>query len=162
MDPQFTQPVAEPRHLGARTGGARRAQPQFLHQDIGRGGEGDARLIRPQATTARPAELETIEEFLDPILDVPPRTVDPFVEEARRLAQIGHDEARVILGLAAGKLDDFRFDDDPVRCGPRGGGIGHVGIDRLGLAACGRALWVRLGHRRARGRGGGGPRAGAR
>ena len=33
--PQFEEPVAQPRHLGAGTGGARRAQPEFLHQHVG-------------------------------------------------------------------------------------------------------------------------------
>ena len=40
--PQFEEPVAQPHHLGARTGGARRAQPEFLHQHGGGGGEEDA------------------------------------------------------------------------------------------------------------------------
>ena len=45
-------------HLGASTGGPRRAQPEFLHQHIGRGGEEDAQLIRPEATAAGPTDLE--------------------------------------------------------------------------------------------------------
>ena len=37
--PQFEEPVAQPRHLGAGTGGARRAQPEFLHQYVSGCGE---------------------------------------------------------------------------------------------------------------------------
>ena len=74
-------------------------------------------------------------QFFDPILDVAARTVDPLVEEPRRLAQIRDDEARVVLRLAAGEPDDFRFDDDAARVVPRGGRVRHVGVDLLGLAA---------------------------
>jgi hypothetical protein len=38
-DAQLQQSRAQPRHLGAGTGGARGPQPEFLHEDIGRGGE---------------------------------------------------------------------------------------------------------------------------
>ena len=118
---QLEQPVAQPRHLGAGTGGPRRAQPEFLHQHIGRGGEEHAQLIGPEATAARPTDLEPIVEFLDPILDVAAGTVDPLVDEAWRLAQIGNDKARVVLRLAAGELDDLSFDDDAARMSPRAG-----------------------------------------
>ena len=94
--PQFEEPVAQPRHLGAGTGGARRAQPEFLHQHVGGGGEEHAQLIGPEATAARAVDLQAIEQFLDAVLDVAAGAVDPFIEEARRLAQIGHDEARVV------------------------------------------------------------------
>ena len=117
VGPQFEQPVAQPRHLGAGTCRTRRAQPEFLHEHVGRSGEEDAQLIDPEATAARPADLEAVVQLFDAILDVAPRTVDPFVEEPGRLAQIGDDEARIVLGLAAGELDDFRFDEDPARRG---------------------------------------------
>ena len=55
--PQFEEPVAQPRHLGAGTGGARRAQPEFLHQHVGGGGEQHAQLIGPEATAARAVDL---------------------------------------------------------------------------------------------------------
>ena len=55
--PQCEEPVAQPRHVGAGTGGARRAQPECLHQHVGGGGEEDAQLIGPEATAARAADL---------------------------------------------------------------------------------------------------------
>ena len=33
---EFEQPIAQPQHLGSGTRGARRAQPQFLHERIAR------------------------------------------------------------------------------------------------------------------------------
>ena len=65
--PQFG---AEPRHLGTGTGGARRAQAEFLHQHVGGGGEEHAQLIGPEATAARAVDLQAIEQFLDAVLDV--------------------------------------------------------------------------------------------
>ena len=82
-----------PGHLGASTGGPRRAQPEFLHQHIGRGGEEDAQLIRPEATAAGPTDLEPVVQLFDPILDVTAGTVDPLVNEPRRLPQIGDDRS---------------------------------------------------------------------
>ena len=132
---EFQQPVAEPGHLGARTPGMRRVQPQLLHQHVGRGGEEDAPLVRPAPTAARPPDLQAFVQFFDPMLDVAAGTVDPLVQEPRRLSQIRHDESRIVLRLAAGELDDFRFDNDPARVAPRGGRIRHVGVDVFGLAA---------------------------
>ena len=70
-DPQLQQPVAQPRHLAAGTRSTRRPQSQFLHEHVGRGGQEDAQLVRREQTAARAVDLQTIEQFLDPILDVP-------------------------------------------------------------------------------------------
>ena len=61
---ELEQPGAQPRHLGAGTGGARRAQPEFLHQHVGGGGEQHAQLIGPEATAARAVDLQAIEQLL--------------------------------------------------------------------------------------------------
>ena len=45
VGPQFEQPVAQPGHLGAGTRRTRRAQPELLHQDVGRS--------RPEVVTGR-------------------------------------------------------------------------------------------------------------
>ena len=82
--PQFEEPIAQPRHLGAGTGGARRAQPEFLHEHVGGGGEQHAQLIGPEATAARAVDLQAINQLLDAVLDVAAGAVDPFIEEARR------------------------------------------------------------------------------
>ncbi|MCA1560538.1 MAG: hypothetical protein LC804_09820 [Acidobacteria bacterium] len=39
MDAQFQQPLAQPRHLGARTRGARGSPAEFLHEDVRGGGQ---------------------------------------------------------------------------------------------------------------------------
>ena len=96
VDTQFEQSLAQPRHLGAGTRGARGAHAEFLHQDVRGSREEHAQLIGPEATAARPADLEPVVQFLDPIVDVAAGTVDALVHEARRLAQIGDDEARVV------------------------------------------------------------------
>ena len=119
--PNLREPVAQPRHLGAGTGGARRAQPEFLHQHVGGGGEEHAQLIGPEATAARAVDLQAIEQLLDPIFDVAAGAVDPFIEEARRLAQIGHDEARVVARLAVAEPDDLGLDHDAAVRGPTRG-----------------------------------------
>ena len=88
VDPQLQQPVAQPRHLAAGTRSTRRPQSQFLHEHVGRGGQEDAQLVRREQTAARAVDLQPIEQFLDPILDVPASTVDLLIDEARRLPQI--------------------------------------------------------------------------
>ena len=79
---ELEQPVAEPRHLGAGTRGARRAQPEFLQEHVSGGGQQDAQLVRPEPTAARAVELEAIDQFLDAVLDVAAGTVDPLVDES--------------------------------------------------------------------------------
>ena len=95
MDAQLQQALAQPRHLGAGTRGARGPQPEFLHEDVRRGREEHAQLIGPEATATRAPDLEPVVEFLDPIFDVAARTVDLLVDEPRRLPQIrDHQRAR--------------------------------------------------------------------
>ena len=94
VDPQLQQPVAQPRYLAAGTRSTRRPQSQFLHEHVGRGGQEDAQLVRREQTAARAVDLQPIEQFLDPILDVPASTVDLLIDEARRLPQIRHHEPR--------------------------------------------------------------------
>ena len=139
--PQCEEPVAQPRHTGAGTGGARRAQPEFLQEHVGGGGEVHAQLIGPEATATRAVDLQAIEQLLDPILDVAADAVDPFIEEARRLAQGGHDEARVVARVAVAEPDDLGLDHTAVTV-PRAGPMAGVGVDMRGLAA-GRALDLR-------------------
>ena len=83
VDPQLQQPVPQPRHLAAGTRSTRRPQSQFLHEHVGRGGQEDAQLVRREQTAARAVDLQPIEQFLDPILDVPASTVDLLIDEAR-------------------------------------------------------------------------------
>ena len=71
VDSQLQQPVPQPRHLAAGTRSTRRPQSQFLHEHVGRGGQEDAQLVRREQTAARAVDLQPIEQFLDPILDVP-------------------------------------------------------------------------------------------
>ena len=99
-------------------GGARRVQPQFLHEHVGCGGQKNAQLVRPESAAARAVELQVL-EFLDPVLDVATGAVDLLVEKTRRLPQVRHHETRVVPRLAVPETDDFGLDDDPARVAPR-------------------------------------------
>ena len=83
-----------------------------LHEHVGRGGQEDAQLVRREQTAARAVDLQPIEQFLDPILDVPASTVDLLIDEARRLPQIRHHEPRVVPRLAVSEANDFGLDHD--------------------------------------------------
>ena len=73
----------------------RGAQAEFLHEHVGGGRQEDAQLVRPELAAARTVDLQTVEQLLDAVLDIAAGTVDFLVDKARRLAQIGDDEARV-------------------------------------------------------------------
>jgi hypothetical protein len=60
MHAELEQPLAQPADLGAGTRRARRAEPEFLHQHIGGGGEEHAELIGSKATAARAAEVRRL------------------------------------------------------------------------------------------------------
>ena len=111
--------------LAAGTRSTRRPQSQFLHEHVGRGGQEDAQLVRREQTAARAVDLQPIEQFLDPILDVPASTVDLLIDEARRLPQIRHHEPRVVPRLAVSEANDFGLGHDPAlvvpTCGRRSG-----------------------------------------
>ena len=76
----------------------------------------------------------TIEQCLDPILDVSASTVDRLIDEARRLPQIRHHEPRVVPRLAVPEADDFSLDHHPALVAPRARGVADVGVDVRGLA----------------------------
>src|SRR3990172_4036346 len=88
VDAEREQPLTQRGHLRTGAGRARGPQPEFLHEDIRGGREEHAQLIGPEATATRAPDLEPVVEFLDPIFDVAPRTVDAFVDEPRCLPQI--------------------------------------------------------------------------
>ena len=120
--------------LAAGTRSTRRPQSQFLHEHVGRGGQEDAQLVRREQTAARAVDLQPIEQFLDPILDVPASTVDLLIDEARRLPQIRHHEPRVVRGSRSPRRTNFGLDHDSALVVPRAGGVAGVGIDVRGLA----------------------------
>ena len=99
-------------------------------------------MIGPEATAARAVDLQAIEQRLDPVLDVAAGTVDPFIDETRRLAQVGHDEARVVARLTVAEPDDLGLYHHAAVAVPRAGSIAGVGVDVRGLAAR-RALGLR-------------------
>ena len=101
VDAQCEQALAQPGDLGARVGGARGAQTEFLHEHVRGGGEEHAQLIRPEAAAARATDRKAVVEFLDPMLDVAAGAIDALVDPARRLAQIRDHEARIVARLPA-------------------------------------------------------------
>ena len=146
VDAELEQPIAQPHHLGSGTRGARRVQPQFLHEHVGCGGQKNAQLVRPESAAARAVELQVL-EFLDPVLDVATGAVDLLVEKTRRLPHVRHHEARVVPRLAVPETDDFGLDDDPARGAPRARRIVGVHVEMLGLLA---ALATRPRHQHRR------------
>lgn len=90
-------------HLGAGAGGAGGSEPQFLQEHVGGGRQQDPQLVRPEPAAARAVDLQAVVQFLDAVLDVAAPAVDLLVDEAWRLAQIGHDKARVVPRRAAGE-----------------------------------------------------------
>ena len=55
---QLQQSFAQRGHLGPGTGRAGGAQPEFLHQHVGGGGEQNAQLIGPEAAATGAVDLE--------------------------------------------------------------------------------------------------------
>src|SRR6266851_4496209 len=132
---ELEQLLTQSRHLGARTSGARRPQPQFLHEDIRGGGEEHAQLIRPEATATGAANLESVVQFLDPVFDVAAGAVDVLVDEPGRLPEIRDDEAGVVSRNTALQPHDFGFDHDAALPLPGAGGIARLSVDMLCLPA---------------------------
>jgi hypothetical protein len=66
-------------------------------------------------------------QFLEPVLGVAPLTVEA-VDRFRVVGEVGHHEARVVLGVAAGVPHHLGLDDDaPFAVPPLGGVAGlHV------------------------------------
>src|SRR5712692_3222659 len=135
MDAELEQALTQRGHLRAGAGRVRGPQPEFLHEDVRGGGEEHAQLIGPEATAARASDLESVVEFLDPIFDVAAGAVHLFVDKARRRPEIRDDESWIVPGVSPRKLHDFGFDHHATGVGPRAGGIAHLGVDVLGLAA---------------------------
>ena len=59
------------------------------------------------ANRSRRADLQPVEQLLDPVLDVTARAIDFLVEGPRRSTQVGHDEAGIVPRLAARESDDL-------------------------------------------------------
>ena len=79
LDAELEQPVPQPRHLGSGARGVRGAQPQFLHQHVGRRSQQHAELVGPEPAATRAVDLQAIAQFLDPVLDVAAAAVDLVV-----------------------------------------------------------------------------------
>ena len=124
-----TDPEAIPMPLLERLELARGAQSQFLHQDVGGGGHQDPQLVGPEAAAAGAVYLQTVEQFLDAVLDVAAGAIDLLVDVAGGVAKIGDDEARVVARLTVVEADDFGLDDDTPGVAPGGGGIARFGVD---------------------------------
>ena len=96
LDAELEQPVAQPGHLRTGARGAGGAQPQFLHQHVGRGRQQYTQLVRREILATRAVDLQGL-QFLDPVLDVAPRAVDLLVDEARRLPQVRDEWPKGLL-----------------------------------------------------------------
>ena len=81
--------------------------PKEREAQVARIGAQDARVLVATDCLSEGVNLQPIEQFLDPILDVPASTVDLLIDEARRLPQIRHHEPRVVPRLAVSEANDF-------------------------------------------------------
>lgn len=127
--------VTERPYLRARTRSVFRAQAQFLHQSVGGSRQENPKLIRPEAGATGAVNGESQVQFLDPVLDIASRTIDSFIDKPGRLPKIGNDEARVVLGFAAGIPQNFSLHNNASLVRPCAGSITALSIDALGLVA---------------------------
>ena len=129
------QAVLEGPDLGSGTGSVRSVPAQFLHQDVGRRGQEDAELVGEEARATGAIDLKAILEFLDSVLRVTAGAVDPLVQPAGCLPEVGYDEAGVVLRLASFQPHDLGLDDDPPMARPLPGPVAAVAVDMLGAPA---------------------------
>src|SRR6266436_2621537 len=108
--PQLQQSFAQHANLSAGTSGTGSPQAQLLHQDIGRGGEQDAKLVGPEAGATGAVDVEVM-QFLNAIFNVTALAIDMFVNPLWTLFHVGDDETRIVSGLFVGSADNFGFND---------------------------------------------------
>ena len=81
---ELEQAVAQPCHLGTgATWCARRAAAVPASENVGGGGHQDAQLVGPDAAATGAVELQTVEQFLDAVLDVAAGAIHFFVSGSR-------------------------------------------------------------------------------
>ena len=96
--------------------------PQRLQQDIHRGRQQHAELIRPEVQATRPIQRQAVMQLLEPVLRVAALTIDG-IDGGWRLAEVGHDEARIAFGITPGLADHLRLDDDASAMQPTPGRV---------------------------------------
>src|SRR6266481_4992689 len=135
LDPhgELEQPLAQRRNLCISTGGARRPAPQVLEQHIRRQREQDPELVGPEVLATGPVHLQSMMQFLEPVLDVPAPAVE-LVDRRRLVAQVGHHEARVVLRIAPRMAHHLGLDNHPPFALPRPGRVARLPIQMRRLA----------------------------
>ena len=76
VDAELEESVAEPRHLGASARGAGGAPAKLLQEHVGGGGQQDADWFAANRQQLVRSNLQSVEQLLDSVLDVPARAVD--------------------------------------------------------------------------------------
>src|SRR2546425_1029389 len=145
---ELEQALAQGRDLGLGAGGAGRAPAQLLEQDVRREREQDPDLVGQKARATGPIHLQPVMQFLEPVLDVAALAVE-LVDGLRVVPEVGHHEARIVLGRAAGMADDLGLDDHPAPPLPRPSGVPRRPIEVFGLATLSGA-YAGLAHQAAR------------
>jgi hypothetical protein len=122
--------LPQARHLHTAERSPFRAELDLLEEDEGRGRQGDAQLIGPEARTTGASEGERMFELLQPIFTVAANAIHLGVDPFGRLAQSGDDEARVIARFAPVVPHDFGLDNRAPGRVPCAGLIGRLRVRR--------------------------------
>ncbi len=130
---ELDQPLAQGRDLGPCAVGALSTKAEFLHQHISCRRHQHPELVGPETGTAGPVDLQAVMQFLDPVLDLTPLTVDPLVDPLRILSEVGDEEAGIVFRVAPWMADDFGLEDDASLVGPAAGGVAALPVEVFGL-----------------------------
>src|SRR5713101_4005767 len=135
LDPhgELEQPVAQRRDLRIGQGGPGGPSAEFLEQQVRRQREEDTKLVGQETRATGSVHLQPVMQFLEPVLHVPPATVE-LVDRLRIVGEVGHHEAGVVLRIAAGMADDLGLDDHPPLALPAPCGIPRLAVHVRRLA----------------------------
>jgi hypothetical protein len=103
---KLQEPETQRHDVRPCTGRARGAEPPFLPQDRGDGGQQDAQVVRPKPGAAGAPDRQIVTPFLDAVFEVAARTVDLLVDEARDLAECGDHHPGIVARGASEEPDD--------------------------------------------------------
>src|SRR4029077_14573913 len=110
--PELEQALTQGENLGPGTGCTRSSQTYFLHQDVSRSREQNAKLVGPKAGATGAINFQVVQLF-EAVFNVATLAVHPFVNPLRTLCHVGNHEAGIVFGIFFRRPDDFRLDHHP-------------------------------------------------
>jgi len=135
LDPNchFQESLSQGRDLGFCTICSGRSSAHLLHEHVGRCSHEDSKLIGQKARAACPIYLQTVMQFLDPILGISSAPVD-LVNILRFVRKIGDYETVVVSGIAPRAPHHLSFDDDSAAVRPFACRIAGLAKEGFGFA----------------------------